>query len=155
MASLSTSPALTGARSAMRHNEPNVSLKSGIAPLQRRAFVGSRRAARPVRAAAGPNGTPNTWAPSSNGRSYSPNGGNLGNVRDLYEGATGLDVLAMQKDLVAEGFIGRQHATGYVTSEIFSPSLHNQRARVSRLSPPRPRVSACARVPAHRRRKPA
>ena len=89
----------------MRNNEPNVSLRSGIAPLQRRAFVGSRRAARPVRAAAGPNGTPNTWAPSSNRRSYSPNGGNLGNVRDLYEGATGLDVLAMQKDLVAEGFI--------------------------------------------------
>ena len=139
----------------MRHNEPNVSLRSGIAPLQRRAFVGSRRAARPVRAAAGPNGTPNTWAPSSNRRSYSPNGGNLGNVRDLYEGATGLDVLAMQKDLVAEGFLGRQHATGYVTSEIFSQSLHNHRARVSRLSSPRPRVSARARVPAHRRRKPA
>ena len=48
MASLSTPPAFTGARSALRHNEPNVSLKSGIAPLQRRAFVGSRRAARPV-----------------------------------------------------------------------------------------------------------
>ena len=155
MASLFTPPALTGARSAMRNNEPNVSLRSGIAPLQRRAFVGSRRAARPVRAAAGPNGTPNTWAPSSNRRSYSPNGGNLGNVRDLYEGATGLDVLAMQKDLVAEGFLGRQHATGYVTSEIFSQSLHNHRARVSRLSSPRPRVSARARVPAHRRRKPA
>ena len=155
MASLFTPPALTGARSAMRHNEPNVSLRSGIAPLQRRAFVGSRRAARPVRAAAGPNGTPNTWAPSSNRRSYSPNGGNLGNVRDLHEGATGLDVLAMQKDLVAEVFLGRQHATGYVTSELFSPPLHNHRARVSRLSSPRPRVSTRARVPAHRRRKPA
>ena len=155
MASLTTSPAFTGARSAMRHNEPNVSLKSGIAPLQRRAFVGSRRAARPVRAAAGPNGTPNTWAPSSNGRSYSPNGGNLGNVRDLYEGATGLDVLAMQKDLVAEGFLGRQHATGYVTSENFCSSLHNQRARVPRAFPPRPHLSARARATAHRRRNPA
>ena len=118
----------------MRNNEPNVSLRSGIAPLQRRAFVGSRRAARPVRAAAGPNGTPNTWAPSSNRRSYSPNGGNLGNVRDLYEGATGLDVLAMQKDLVAEGFLGRQHATGYVTSEIF-PHLSTTTARACLASP--------------------
>ena len=108
-----------------------------------------------ARAAAGPNGTPNTWAPSSNRRSYSPNGGNLGNVRDLYEGATGLDVLAMQKDLVAEGFLGRQHATGYVTSEIFPHLSTTIRARVSRLSYPRPRVSARARVPAHRRRKPA
>ena len=49
MASLFTPPALTGARSAMRNNEPNVSLRSGIALLQRRAFVGSRRAARPAR----------------------------------------------------------------------------------------------------------
>ena len=97
-------------------NEPSASLRSGgIAPLQRRAVV-SRRVSRPTRAAAsGPNNTPNTWSSSPNPRSsqYSPTGGNLGNTRDLYEGATGLDVLAMQKDLVAEGFLGRQHATGY------------------------------------------
>jgi len=121
----------------LRHNEPSVSLKSGIAPLQRRAFV-SRRVSPPVRAAAGPNGTPNTWAPSSNMRSsqYSATGGNLGSVRDLYEGATGLDVLAMQKDLVAEGFLGRQHATGYVTPKNF-PRLSTLSARAC-LPIPRP-----------------
>ena len=55
-------------------------------------------------------------------------------MRDLYEGATGLDVLAMQKDLVAEGFLGRQHATGYVTSEIF-PHLSTTTARACLASP--------------------
>lgn len=159
MASLSAAPSFTGAKSAMRHTEPSGTFaRPRIAPLRRGAFV-SRRTAGTTRAAAGgPNGTPNKWAPSPNARASpytAPSGRDMPRERDMYEGTTGLDVLAMQKDLVAEGFLGRQHATGYVTSEIFSPSLHNQRARVSRLSPPRPRVSACARVPAHRRRKPA
>ena len=35
--------------------------------------------------------------------------------RDLYEGTTGVDVLAMQKDLVAEGYLTPSDATGYVT----------------------------------------
>ena len=32
--------------------------------------------------------------------------------RDMYEGTRGLDVLAMQKDLVAEGFLSPSEATG-------------------------------------------
>jgi hypothetical protein len=128
-------------------NEPSASLRSGgIAPLQRRAVV-SRRVSRPTRAAAsGPNNTPNTWSSSPNLRSsqYSPTGGNLGNTRDLYEGATGLDVLAMQKDLVAEGFLGRQHATGYAPfSSIFPIKPGAWRTRVP--SSPR-RVSRVPRI---------
>lgn len=121
MVSFTAEPAFVGARRAMSNNKPSGTFGSGIAPLQRRAVV-SRRVSRPVRAAAaGPNGTPNKWSSSPPSRSsgYSPTGGNLGNVRDLYEGATGLDVLAMQKDLVAEGFLGRQHATGYAPCRFF------------------------------------
>ena len=115
MASLSAAPAFTGAKSAMRHNEPNARLaRSGIAPLRHRAVV-ARRSARA--AAAGPNGTPNSWNPSPNTRTSpytAPGGRDMPRERDLYEGTTGLDVLAVQKDLVAEGMLGRQHATGYV-----------------------------------------
>ena len=35
--------------------------------------------------------------------------------RDLYEGTTGVDVLAMQKDLVAEGYLSPANATGCVS----------------------------------------
>lgn len=115
MASLSAAPAFTGAKSAMRHNEPNARLaRSGIAPLRHRAVV-ARRSARA--AATGPNGTPNSWNPSPNTRTSpytAPGGRDMPRERDLYEGTTGLDVLAVQKDLVAEGMLGRQHATGYV-----------------------------------------
>ena len=46
MASLSAAPAFTGAKSAMRHNEPSARLaRSGIAPLRHRAVV-ARRSAR-------------------------------------------------------------------------------------------------------------
>jgi hypothetical protein len=37
--------------------------------------------------------------------------------RDLYEGTTGVDVLAMQKDLVAEGYLSPANATGYVPNQ--------------------------------------
>ena len=106
MASLSAAPAFTGAKSAMRHNEPNARFaRSGIAPLRHRAVV-ARRSARA--AAAGPNGTPNSWTPSLNTRTSpytAPGGRDMPRERDLYEGTTGLDVLAVQKDLVAEGML--------------------------------------------------
>ena len=43
-----------------------------------------------------------------------PGGRDMPVERDLYEGTTGVDVLAMQKDLVAEGYLSPANATGYV-----------------------------------------
>ena len=152
MASLSAAPSFTGAKSAMRHTEPSGTFaRPRIAPLRRGAFV-SRRTAGTTRAAAGgPNGTPNKWAPSPNARASpytAPSGRDMPRERDMYEGTTGLDVLAMQKDLVAEGFLGRQYATGCVPNRPESvprfprlakdPLPRPTRAPPPRTAPPRP-----------------
>jgi hypothetical protein len=98
MASLSASSAFTGKTSAMRHQQP-FALK-GVAPL-RTPGLGNRRRANVaiVRAAYGGRSSP-----------YTAPGG-----RD--EGTTGVDVLAMQKDLVAEGYLSPANATGYVPNQ--------------------------------------
>eukprot|EP00227_Mantoniella_beaufortii_P009098 CAMPEP_0197584160 /NCGR_PEP_ID=MMETSP1326-20131121/6855_1 /TAXON_ID=1155430 /ORGANISM="Genus nov. species nov., Strain RCC2288" /LENGTH=1010 /DNA_ID=CAMNT_0043148485 /DNA_START=142 /DNA_END=3170 /DNA_ORIENTATION=- len=81
-----------------------------IAPLQRRAAgfnqigrSGSRRA-QTVEARA-----------ASSYTSQQSSGREMGGPRDLYEGTTGLDVLAMQKDLVAEGYLSPSEASGVFT----------------------------------------
>ena len=48
----------------------------------------------------------------SNFTSVSSGGREMGGPRDLYEGTTGLDVLAMQTDLVSEGYLSPSEATG-------------------------------------------
>lgn len=103
MASLSASSAFTGKTSAMRHQQP-FALK-GVAPL-RTPGLGNRRRANVaiVRAAYGGRSSPYT----------APGGRDMPVERDLYEGTTGVDVLAMQKDLVAEGYLSPANATGYV-----------------------------------------
>ena len=45
----------------------------------------------------------------------SPSGADMPGPRDLYEGTTGIDVLALQKDLVAEGYLTPSDATGCVS----------------------------------------
>ena len=84
-------------------------------PLKHHAVTRSRPATRgPVRVAAAnqqwesPNNTKASPYTSSSGR-------DMPGPRDLYEGTTGVDVLAMQKDLVAEGYLTPSDATGYVT----------------------------------------
>ena len=104
MASLSASAAFTGKTSAMRHQQP-FALK-GVAPL-RTPGLGNRRRINvgPVRAAYGGRSSPYT----------APGGRDMPVERDLYEGTTGVDVLAMQKDLVAEGYLSPANATGCVS----------------------------------------
>ena len=104
MASLSASAAFTGKTSALRHQQP-FALK-GVAPL-RTPGLGNRRRINvgPVRAAYGGRSSPYT----------APGGRDMPVERDLYEGTTGVDVLAMQKDPVAEGYLSPANATGCVS----------------------------------------
>jgi hypothetical protein len=90
----------------MRHQQP-FALK-GVAPL-RTPGLGNRRRANVaiVRAAYGGRSSPYT----------APGGRDMPVERDLYEGTTGVDVLAMQKDLVAEGYLSPANATGYVPNQ--------------------------------------
>ena len=106
MASLSASAAFTGKTSALRHQQP-FALK-GVAPL-RTPGLGNRRRINvgPVRAAYGGRSSPYT----------APGGRDMPVERDLYEGTTGVDVLAMQKDLVAEGYLSPANAAGYVPNQ--------------------------------------
>lgn len=122
MASSSSAASCFNAQpSAMRRSSASSFARGsqgGIAPLQRRAVLsgGSGRLARgPVRAAMNPQRTSPTNAQMS---SYNPPLGRdtPGGPRDMYEGTTGIDVLAMQKELVAEGYLTPSDATGCVLS---------------------------------------
>jgi hypothetical protein len=79
---------------------------------------GRRLAARgPVRAAAArPQWEPPSTAKTSPYTSASGRDTHVG-PRDMYEGTTGTDVLAMQKDLVAEGYLSPSDASGCVCFE--------------------------------------
>jgi hypothetical protein len=81
-----------------------------IASLQRRGGIGALRAGRRARPR-----VVNVKAVRPNpGASPAPFMGadSMPMPRDMYEGTRGLDVLAMQKDLVAEGFLSPSEATG-------------------------------------------
>jgi|AntAceMinimDraft_12_1070368.scaffolds.fasta_scaffold33564_1 hypothetical protein len=102
-----------------------------IQPLRRLATALPRSVGRGARAAASNDGAPTHWSPPSNIRTspYTPPPGrDMPGPRDMYEGTTGLDVLAMQNDLVAEGYLTPSDATGCVSSPLHIPT-HAPRGR--------------------------
>eukprot|EP00982_Pelagococcus_subviridis_P014607 31342-Pelagococcus_subviridis.AAC.46 len=126
-----------------------------IAPLRARASITRAKRDGDVAVAAyGNDGYGNGSAPNSRASPYTaPSGRDMPRPRDMYEGTTGIDVLALQKDLVAEGFLSPRDASGCVHRTIspwhsidqtflrpFSFVSRGARARSRARSTPRVRV---------------